>query len=210
MKQLHYTSWTLFFIFTILFASPYTVLASEGDDGHQLEVDVNGYHVTLASENDWTKGENNIIVTLSDGMGMPLRNADVEILIAPKSDGHAESETDSHGDEQQQESMSGMDMSVPVEEVPAHDEEISDPISMMELDEHGMYVTETHLESSGEHEVHVMFHANGEMLQANFTVEIPGTNSKTIVLWGFVMVNTALVISAGIMKKQSIIVKGGQ
>jgi hypothetical protein len=55
-----------------------------------------------------------------------------------------------------------------------------------------------------------MFHANGEMLQADFIVEIPGTNSKPIVLWGFVMVNVALVISAGIMKKQSIILKGRQ
>jgi hypothetical protein len=55
-----------------------------------------------------------------------------------------------------------------------------------------------------------MFHANGEMLQADFIVEIPGTNSKTIVLWSFVMVNVALVASAGITKRQFVTVKGRQ
>ena len=80
---------------------------------------------------------------------------------------------------------------------------------MMESD-HGMYMVETHLESSGEYDVHVMFHVNGEMLQADFIVEIPGTGSKTMVLWSFVLVNIVLVTSAGIMKKQTITVKGGQ
>ena len=224
MKRFHYTSWTLFFIITILFANPYTVLASEGDGGHQLEVEVNGYHVALSSQSDWVKGENTIVVTLTDGMGMPLRNADVDILIAPKSDGHAEPESDSHGveaqndsmpgmdmgNDQPQESMPGMDMGAPVEEMPAHDEEIATSIAMTESDEHGVYIVETHFESSGEHEVQVMFHVNGEMLQADFVVEVAGTNSKTVVLWSFVMVNIALVASAGFIKKQSITLKGGK
>lgn len=227
MKRLLYTSSTLLFIITILFANPYTVLANEGDGGHQLEMEVNGYHVTLASQNEWTKGENTIVVTLTDSMGMPVRNTDVEILIAPKSDGHAESETDSvHGAEQQQgtmsrndqpqESMPGMDMGVPATEtpdMPTHVEENAGPILMMESDEHGMYMVETHLEASGKHDVHVMFHVNGEMLQADFIVEIPGTNSKAIVLWSFVMVNVALVASAGMLaqaRKQIVTVKGGQ
>ena len=217
MKRLLYTSSTLFFIITILFANPYTVLANEGDGRHQLEMEVNGYHVTLASQNDWAKGENTIVVTLVDGMGMPVRNTDVEILIAPKSDGHAESELDTaHGTDQQQDAMPGMDMGAAATEtpdMPTHDEEIAEPISMTESDEHGMYMVETHLESSGEHDVHVMFHVNGEMLQADFIVEVPGTNSKAIVLWGFLVVNVALVASAGMLsqaRKQSIPVKGGQ
>jgi hypothetical protein len=53
-----------------------------------------------------------------------------------------------------------------------------------------------------------MFHVNGEMLQANFVVEIPGVLSKTIVLWSFAAINVVLIASAGIMKKQSIPVKG--
>jgi len=203
MKRILHTTSILLFILALLFASPHAVLADEGDGGHQLEMEVNGYHVTLASQNDWVKGENTIVVTLTDSMGMPVRNTEVELLIAPKQDEHAVAETDSHGAEQQHDSMPGMDMGAPAEE-------IADSISMRESDEHGMYMVETHLEASGEHEVHVMFHANGEMLQADFVVEIPGINSKTVVLWSFVMINVALVTSAGIMKKQPITVKGGK
>ena len=223
MKRLLYTTSTFLFIVAILFANPYLVRADEGEGGHQLEAEVNGYHITLASENEWAKGENTIVVTLADGMGMPLKNADVEILIAPKADGHDEPEMDSHAAEPQQESMPGMDMghdepqeeSMPgmdmgehAEEVPAHDEEIADPIAMMEADEHGMYIVQTHLEASGQHEVNVMFHVNGEMLQADFIVEISGTGSKVIVLWSFVLVNMAVIASAGYMKKQLVPVKG--
>jgi hypothetical protein len=91
--------------------------------------------------------------------------------------------------------------------MPAHDEE-KEPLPLEEMGEHGVYVVETHLESSGAHEVNVMFHVNGEMLQADFVVEIPGVLSKTIVLWSFVAINVVLIASAGIMKKQSIPVKG--
>jgi hypothetical protein len=101
-------------------------------------------------------------------------------------------------------------MSEPAEETTAHAEEIAIPISMLESGEHGMYMVDTHLESSGEHEVHVMFHANGEMLQADFIVEIPGASYRTIVLWSFAMINVALVTSAGITKKQPITGKGGK
>lgn len=222
MKRFFYTTSTLLLIIAILLANPYMVRADEGDDGHQLTAEVNGYHVTLSNESEWAKGENTIVVTLADSMGMPLKNADVEILIAPKTDGHDEPEMDSHaaepeqqsmpgmdmGTEPPEESMPGMDMGEPTEEVPAHDEEIADPIAMMEADEHGMYMVETHLEASGEHEVNVMFHVNGEMLQANFIVEIPGMGSKTVVLWGFVVINMALITSAGFLKKQPVPVKG--
>ncbi len=212
MKRLLCTSSALFFIIAILFANPLSVLANEGDGGHELEAEVNGYHVTLASQNEWAKGENTIVVTLADSMGMPLSNADVEILIAPKSDEHDEPEVDAHVAEPQYNSMPGMDMGQPVTEasdMAVHKEEIADSVSMMESD-HGMYMVETHLESSGEYDVHVMFHVNGEMLQADFIVEIPRTGSKAMVLWSFVLVNIALVTSAGIMKKQTITVKGGQ
>jgi len=210
MKRILHTISILLFILALLFASPHAVLADEGDGGHQLEMEVNGYHVTLENQDDWVKGENTIVVTLADSMGMPLSKADVEILVTPKLDEHAEVETDSHGTEQEHDSMPGMDMGEPTEETTTHAEEIAIPISMLESHEHGMYMVETHLESSGEHEVHIMFHANGEMLQADFVVEIPGASSRTIVLWSFVTINVALITSAGIMKKQPITVKGGK
>jgi hypothetical protein len=218
MKRFFYRASTLLFLIASLFANPYLVRADEGEGGHQLETEVNGYHITLASQNDWAKGENTIVVTLADDMGMPLKDADVEILIAPRSDEHSE---EAHaagpphdsmsgmdmGNDQSQESMPGMDMGEPAVESPTHAEEIADAIAMREADKHGMYMAETHLEASGQHEVNVMFHVNGEMLQADFIVEIPGTGPKVIVLWSFVVINLALIASAGYMKKQLVPVK---
>lgn len=211
MKHLFHAGTTLLFVLTILFAYPATALANEGDDAHSLETEVNGYHITLASQNEWTKGENIIVVTLTDSMGMPVSNTDVEILITPKIDGHAETEMDdSHGSEQSQDSMPGMDMGAPETEMTTHAEESANPISMLESDERGVYMIETHLETAGKHEVHVMFHVNGEMLQADFVVETAGTGSKTVVLWSFAAINVALVFSAGIIKKQkNVPVKSG-
>jgi hypothetical protein len=222
MKPLLSTSSTFFIIMTILFANPYNVLANEGDGGHGLEKEVNGYHVTLASQNEWVKGRNIIVVTLADSMGMPLHNANVEILIVPKSDEHIEAV---HSSEPQQDSMPGMDMghdhssasvpggdmSAPATETPSmstHGEGNADPITMMEADEHGMYMLETHLESSGEHDVQVMFHFNGEMFQADFVVEVSGTSSRAVVLWSFGVINVVLIASARVMKKQPLVMRG--
>ena len=214
MRRFLHITLTLLILIGIVSANPSSVLASEGDDENVLEMEVNGYHVTLASQNDWKKGENTLVVTLMDSMGMPVTNADVEILMGPKSEEHAELEIESApAAEQGHSSMPGMDMGEPAVEasdMPAHDEESANPVPLMETHEHGVYIAETHVESSGRHEVNVMFHVNGEMLQADFVVEILGALSKTIVLWGFVAVNIVLIASAGMLKRQSIPVKGRQ
>jgi hypothetical protein len=211
-------------LFTVVLVSANTssAFASEGDNEHAMKMVVNGYHVTLESQNEWKKGENTIMVTLLDSMGMPVRNADVEVQIAPKADEHSVEEN-AHGAEQGHDSMPGMDMSgdsdhdtmsgidmgEPAEPMLAHDEETTEPISMMPSHhEQGMYTVETHLASSGEHEVTVIFHANGEMMQATFVVDILRSFSKSLVVWGFVTVNVALVVSAGVLKKQAVPMKG--
>jgi len=214
MKRFLHITLTLLTMIAIVSANPSLVLASEGDDEHALEMEVNGYHVTLDSQNDWKKGENTIVVTLMDSMGMPVQGADVEILIAAKSDDHAEPEMEpAHDAEQGHSSMPGMDMGEPAVEasdMPAHEEEATKPVSLSESEENGVYVIETQLESSGAHEMSVMFHVNGEMLQADFVVDILEVLSKAIVLWSFVAINVVLIASAGILKKQSIPVKGRQ
>ena len=196
------------FTFTLVSANTSTAFASEGDDEHAMEMEVNGYHVTLESQNDWKKGENTIVVTLMDSMGMPVQNADVEVLIAPTVDEHSTEES-AHSSEQGHDSMPGMDMGQPGESMLAHNEESIEPIGMMPSHhEQGMYIVETHLASSGEHEVTVMFHVNAEMLQATFVVDILSSLSKSLVLWGFVAVNVALITSAGVLKKQNVPMKG--
>jgi hypothetical protein len=226
MKHYLRTSALLTLIAIVAFASPVSVLADEGEGGHRLEVEVNGYHVTLASQNEWVKGENVVIVTITDEMGMPVSDADVEILIAPNAGLHAESESDSHGgsetdahgepaaEEHESEpsshdAMSDMDeQEDDTSDAMAHDEEIVAPLVMTESHEHGEYAVQAHLAKSGEHLVQVFFHVNGEMTQADFTVDVPGIASKTVVLWSFLLINVGLVVSAGVLKTQSITVKG--
>ena len=87
----------LVLIAVLAMANPISVLADEREGGHGLEMEVNGYYINLSSENDWVKGENTVVVTLTDSMGMPVSNADVEIRIAPKV--HAPVEENSHGGE---------------------------------------------------------------------------------------------------------------
>jgi hypothetical protein len=197
----------LVLIAVLALANPISVLADEGEGGHGLEMEVNGYHVTLSSENEWVKGENAIVVILTDSMGMPVSDADVEIRIAPKVQAHVEE--NSHDGESSDSSMPGMDMGEPQATAPSvHDEEIAEPVAMSESHDPGVYVLQTHLESAGEHDIQVFFHVNSEMLEANFIVDVPGMASKTLILWSFVMINTGLVVSAGVLKKQSIPVKG--
>jgi hypothetical protein len=151
---------------------------------------------------------------------MLVSNAEVEIPIAQnrtdmpiQTDGQGVPEADTHASEQGHDSMSDMDMGESeseTTEMSTHDEEITDPMAMAESHEHGVYVVETHLESSGEHEVQVMFHVNGEMLQADFMVDVPGISSKTIILWSFLTVNVGLIAFAGVLKKQPVSVKGGK
>jgi hypothetical protein len=215
---------TVLFTVTLVSANTSSAFATSGDDEHAMEMEVNGYHVKLASLNEWKKGETTIIVTLMDSMGMPVQNANVELLIASKTDEHSASDN-AHGIEEQQGAMPGMEIgsdtshdSMPGMEMeedsdhassmPAHDEQTAEPIVMTESDDAGMYTLETHLESSGEHEVNVMFHVNGEMLQAVFLVDILQNFSKSLVLWGFAAVNAVFITIAGIQKKQSISVKG--
>ena len=218
MRGLLHITLTLLLVVVVAFSNSSAVLADGEDGEHALEMEVNGIQVSLANQNEWKKGENTIIVTLKDSSGSPVKNANVEILIGPMAEEHAEAEDShgaaepaaAHGAELEHSSMPGMEMNEPpseTHEMPTHDEE-KEPLLLEELGEHGIYVAETHVESAGTHEVNVMFHVNGEMLQADFVIEIPGVLSKTVVLWSFVTINVALVASAGIMKKQSAAVKG--
>lgn len=183
MKQFLHVTTILFVMFTLLFASPITVFANEEDGEPQLEMEVNGYHVGLSSNNEWIKGENKVVVTIADSMGMPFSDAEVEILLTPQSDAHAEPESDTNAVESSHDSMAGMDMGGSESEtsdVSAHEEEIATPLAMTEAHAHGEYTVTTHLESSGEHDIQVFFHVNGEMLQVNFVVDVTGTSSNWI------------------------------
>lgn len=235
MKQFLSANLILLVVLTA-FAMPMSVRASEGGDGHGLEAEVGNYHVVLDSQNEWVKGENVLLVTITDHMGMPLSGADVEILVTPQKGGHNSSETGTHNSVQE-DAMPGMDMGAGQSDHAAmpgmdmgnnpspstghdqmntpgaassdHAEDSRSPIPMTET-EHGVYLAQTHLETSGEYDVHVMFHVNGEMLQADFVVKVTGSSSKLAVIWSYLAINAAIIAVAGVLKKQnSITVKGG-
>ena len=86
-----HNGWVLF-VFFLLFAYPNAASANEGKGGGWQELEVGGYHVTISNQGEWVKGENVVVVTIADGMGMPLRDANVEILLTPQTDGHAGAE----------------------------------------------------------------------------------------------------------------------
>lgn len=218
MKRLLHIALTLLLALVITSTKPSPVLADGEGDEHTLEMEVNGIHVALANQNEWKKGENTIIVTLKDSAGSPISDAEVEILLGPKSDDHAAAEADHSAPEaesvhgQEHASMPGMDGAEPAGEthdLPAHDEAASS-LSLHELGDHGIYVADAYLDSAGTHEISVMFHTKGEMHQADFVVEIPGVISKTMVLWSFAVLNMVLLVSAGIIKTRSTSAKGQQ
>lgn len=201
----------LLFTLAALFTFPATVLAGEGDDVHGLEVDVNGYHVVLSSHDEWQRGKNVIVVTITDSMGMPVEQADVEIMFAPVTKGHAEPEEDSHDVEPGHGSMTGMEPEEDGHDTPEaseHEEETPTMLAIQEGHEPGTYEAEVRLVNSGEYDVQVFFHVTGEMLQADFKVNVPGAGAQTLVLWSFLLVNTLVITSAGVMRKQSQNVKG--
>ena len=218
MNHYLFANLKLFPAVVLLLAFPTNVLASEGDQGGGLEVEVNGYHVTLLSQNGWIKGDDILTVTITDSMGMPVSGAEVGILLTPRENGHDESEADAHGTSQDsapgvdvgnehptESTAHGMDMDAHATEAPAisehGDEEIVSPLAMTES-EHGTYTVETHFESSGEYDAHIMFHVNGELMQADFVAQVSGASSKTILLWSYAAVNVVIVAVAGMMKKQ--------
>ena len=219
MKRLLHILFSFLLILVIASANPFSVRADGGDDEHApaMEVEVNGIHVSLASQHEWQKGENTIIVTLMDSLGEPVSGAGVEILIGAETDDHAEPETE-HGAEaaaghdgaEEHASMAEVEEHEPAAEahdMPAHAED-PNTLTLQELGEHGIYTAEARIDSSGKQTINVMFHVDGEMLQADFIVEVPGVFSKAVVLWGFAAINLVLIGSAGILKRQSVAVKG--
>jgi hypothetical protein len=109
MRRFLHILLAVLFTVTLVSANTSSAFASAGDNEHVMEMEVNGYHVTLESQNEWKKGEDIIVVTLMDSMGMPVENADVEIMIASTADDHSASEN-THAAEEQHDSMPGMDM----------------------------------------------------------------------------------------------------
>jgi hypothetical protein len=205
---------------TLLLAFPKTVFADGGEGGTEKEV--NGYHITLVFVEPVTSGENQFHIQITDSMGMPVTNAEVEVSAMP-AEGMAEHD---EGEEMATEVPSvgvmtsnsdGMDMG---SEAPAtgvmqpnepaadeHGEEIL--IVMLEPTmESGEYAGELHFDASGEWMFNVHFTINGETTEVDFPVEIArmlGLNYAVLI--GFFGINATAIIVAATLKRKAVIVR---
>ena len=66
-------------IATLLMSFPKTVFADGGEGGTEQEV--NGYHVKLIFVEPVKAGENQFHIQITDSMGMPVTNAEVEVCF---------------------------------------------------------------------------------------------------------------------------------
>jgi hypothetical protein len=214
MKRLHRLGWTMILLSVLVLGYRGSASANTETDGHALEAEVDGYRIALTSENEWAKGDNTILVTLTDGMGMSVNDAEVELLIRPSLDTHGESEASSHGPEGPVETTAEMEMnngashgSTAHDMQPSPPEAQSDgaeapaPAVRMAFHGEGTYIAQAHLDSTGAHDVRAMVHVDGQMLQADFVVGGAASSSNSMVLWGFAAINTGIVFFAGLLRK---------
>lgn len=203
----------------LLMVFPGTALADGGNGGYEATAD--GYHITLVFSEPVKTGVNEFHVLIADSMGMPVSNANVEVIAMPNEalSAHEEESSDElHGMEMATETpvpedahgMSGMDMSnetetdshQEVEEI-AHAEE---PVAMTLAGGHeaGEYSGEIHLDASGYWIFNVHFTVNDQMTEVEISIEVPRTISNYGILAGFIGINATVITAAAITKRKSI------
>jgi hypothetical protein len=205
------TTWLI--VAALLLAFPKTVFADGGEGGTEQEV--NGYHITLIFVEPIKTGENQFHIQITDSMGMPVPNAEVEISAMPAEGMEMATEVSSTG--VMTSNSGGMDMAT---EVPAtgvmkpnepaaeeHDEEVL--IVMLEPTmESGEYAGEISFDASGEWMFNVHFTINGETTEVDFPVEIARTlGLNYAVLAGFFGFNIAVVAIAAVLKRKPVVRK---
>lgn len=219
-KKLHGLITIFLIAATLLLAFPKTVFADGGGEGG-IEKEVNGYHVTLIFAEPAKAGENQFHIQITDAMGMPITNAEVEVSAMP-----AEG-MDEHGEDSEMaaevpsigvmtSNSSGMDMAaeepstgVMKPSEPAADEHGEETLTVIlePTTESGEYAGEFHFDKSGEWMFNVHFTVNGETNKVDFPVEIARALALNYgILAGFFSFNVAVVAYAAILKKRKPVV----
>ncbi len=211
MNRIMLRSTAVLLVTAILLLMPHIALADGGEDG--FVATANGYQVELVFKEPAKTGENEFHVQITDSMGMPVPNAEVEVSCLPAEgmSGHEESvSAESHAPN----SMSGMAMAT---EIPStgvmrphnesaanvHDEQ---PIMIMlePAHESGEYSGEISFDKSGAWIFNVHFTVNGEMTAVEIPVEVVRAGSNLGILAGFLGFNAAVITVAAIMKRKPI------
>lgn len=198
---------------TFLFALPQSAFADGGAGG--LEKEVHGYHVKLVFAEEIMSGVNQFHVQITDPMGMPLANAEVEIEAMPAE------EMDAHGSETETLSVglmtsnSSMDMGADepatgimkpnTEETDGGHGESFDPVSVMLMPvKEGEYAGTVSFSKSGEWMFDVRFTTKGETNHVEFSFDVMrALATNYAILAGFIFVNATVITSAAALKRKT-------
>lgn len=209
-------------ITAILLITPTAALADGGGNGNI--VTANGYQIELVFKEPVTVGENEFHIQITDSMGMPVPNAEVEVSAMP-SEGMTEhgedeemaTEAPSVGVMTSNNTMDGMDMATEVPSTgvmkpnePAVEEHNEEALTVMlePTAESGEYAGELHFETSGEWMFNVHFTVNGETTEVDFPIEIARTlGLNYAVLAGFFGINGTVIATAAFLKRKSVVVR---
>jgi hypothetical protein len=224
MKQKIGLTARIVIIATLMMSFPGTVFADGGDGGYSATA--NGFQITLAFAEPAETGANEFHIQISDTIGMPVSNAEVEVTAMPveaMSD-HEEGPAEEMHDMEmateapavnEMDGMAGMEMSPnePSNEMESnsHDDnseeshaEESMQVSLVAGHEPGEYSGEIMLDTSGTWIFSIHFTVDGQMTEVEIPVEVVGTVSKPGILAGFFGLNATLIATAAVMKRKSI------
>lgn len=210
-------------ITAILLLMPTAALADGGGNGNI--VTANGFQIELVFKEPVTVGENEFHIQITDSMGMPVTDAEVEVSAMPAEGMSAHDETSememateapSVGVMTSNSSMDGMDMATEVPSTgvmkpnePAAEEHGEEALTIMlePTAESGEYAGEMHFETSGEWMFNVHFTINGETTAVDFPIEIARTlGLNYAVLAGFLGINGTVIATAAFLKRKPVIV----
>ena len=211
-------------ITAILLITPTAALADGGENGNI--VTVNGFQIELVFKEPVTVGENEFHIQITDSMGMPVTDAEVEVSAMPaegmsahdeNSEMEMATESPSVGVMTSNNSMDGMDMATETPSTgvmrpnePAGDEHGEEALKIMlePTAESGEYAGEMHFETSGEWMFNVHFTIDGETTEADFPIEIARTlGLNYAVLAGFFGINGTVIAAAAFLKRKSLVIR---
>ena len=220
MNRITYKKTALLLVIAILLLTPTIAFADGGEGGYV--VTANGYQVELIFKGPVAIGENEFHIQITDSMGMPVPDAEVEVSAMP-----AEGMTEHDEDEEMAteapsvgvmtSNSSGMDMATEVPSTgvmkpnePAADEHSEESLTIMlePAMESGEYAGEMHFETSGEWMLNVHFTVDGETTKVEFPIDIARTlGLNYAVLAGFFGINGTVIAAAAFLKRKPVVVR---
>ena len=210
-------------ITAILLITPTGVFADGGGNGNI--VTANGYQIELVFKEPVTVGENEFHIQITDSMGMPVTDAEVEVSAMPAEGMSAHDENSEMATEApsvgvmttSNNSMDGMDMATESPSTgvmrpnePAAEEHSEEALTIMlePTMESGEYAGKLHFETSGEWMFNVHFTINGETTAVDLPIEIARTlGLNYAVLAGFLGINGTVIAAAAFLKRKPVVVR---